>query len=85
MFISDYNIGLCLARRLIHMHSSHNSTYIVDVVGEGKWMCASIALCLCSALSKEQGVTVLAVCLITDYFIHQKVTYHIIHTQTLKY
>ena len=41
--------------------------------GEGKWVGASILLCLCSSLSKEQGVTVLAVCLVYDYLVLQKV------------
>ena len=44
-------------------------------IGEGKWVFGSIALCLCSALSKEQGITALAVCLITDYLVYQKVSY----------
>ena len=41
--------------------------------GELKWVCACLLLSLCSVLSKEQGITVLGVCLVTDYFIYQKV------------
>ncbi|CAI8032113.1 hypothetical protein GBAR_LOCUS18181, partial [Geodia barretti] len=31
-------------------------------------------LSLCSVLSKEQGITVIGVCLVTDYFIYQKMS-----------
>lgn len=34
----------------------------------------SLLLCLCSMLSKEQGITVLAVCLCYEYFITNKVS-----------
>ena len=37
-------------------------------------MAVSILFCLCSALSKEQGLTVTAVCLIYDIFVFQKVS-----------
>ena len=37
-------------------------------------MCVCLVLSLCSVLSKEQGITVLGVCLVTDYFIYQKVS-----------
>ena len=34
----------------------------------------SCALCLCSVLSKEQGITVVAVCVVYDFFILHKVS-----------
>ena len=34
-----------------------------------------VVICLCSALSKEQGITVVAVCLTYDFFIVHKVNF----------
>lgn len=45
--------------------------------GEGKWLGISLLLCLCSALSKEQGITVVAVILAYDYLVMQRVSSHI--------
>ena len=41
---------------------------------EGKWVGVSILFCLASVLSKEQGITVLAVNLVYDCLILQKVS-----------
>ncbi len=40
---------------------------------------ASLSLCLCSALSKEIGITAVALCLGYEYFIHRKVCYVVAH------
>lgn len=37
------------------------------------WFILSLVSCVCSVLSKEQGITVLAVCICYDFFIHHKV------------
>ena len=34
----------------------------------------SLLMCFCSVLSKEQGITAIAVCMAYDLFIAQKVT-----------
>ena len=40
-------------------------------------MCLTIVFALCSVLSKEQGITVVAVCVCYDFFIVHKVcTFH---------
>jgi len=38
-------------------------------------MTTTMLLCLCSFLSKEQGITAVAVCLSYDAFIEQKVMF----------
>ena len=40
-----------------------------------KWLALSMLLCLCSALSKETGITVVAVCIIYDCFIMNTVRF----------
>ena len=42
-----------------------------------KWLLLSMFLCLCSFLSKEQGITSLAVCLAYECFIVLKVSQHV--------
>ena len=42
---------------------------------KGKWVGVSLLLCLCSALSKEQGITVVAVILAYDYLVMQRVSH----------
>ena len=39
-----------------------------------KWLVVSLLFCFCSVLSKEQGITAVAVCFTYDVFITQKVT-----------
>ena len=39
-----------------------------------KWLVVSLLFCFCSVLSKEQGITAVAVCFTYDVFIAQKVT-----------
>ena len=43
--------------------------------GRGKWVGVSLLLCLCSALSKEQGIMVVAVILAYDYLVMQEVSH----------
>ena len=37
------------------------------------WLLVSLLCIVCSALSKEQGITVAAVCIVYDFFIVHKV------------
>lgn len=41
-----------------------------------KWVCLSLVMCFCSVLSKEQGITAIAVCLTYDVFIARNVSHH---------
>ena len=47
------------------------------------WFILSLVSCVCSVLSKEQGITVLAVCICYDFFIHHKVQYTVFAFLTL--
>ncbi len=38
-----------------------------------RWLVLSLVLCTCSALSKETGITAIAVCLAMDYLLIQQV------------
>ncbi len=38
-----------------------------------QWLALSLVLCTCSALSKETGITAIAVCLAMDYLLIQQV------------
>ena len=49
--------------------------YIANT-GRPKLVGASILLCLCSVLSKELGITVLAVNTLYDYLVLQKVRHY---------
>ena len=42
-------------------------------LGRALWLSLSLCLSVCAMLSKEQGITVIAVCLTYDFFIVQKV------------
>ena len=42
------------------------------------WLSLSLSLSVCAMLSKEQGITVIAVCLTYDFFIIQKVIINLI-------
>ena len=63
------------------MQNAQCEVYILGLVdlrllsiADWKYLLASLVLCLCSVLSKEQGITGVAVCLTYDVFIAQKVT-----------
>lgn len=47
---------------------------LLDSIGN-KWLALSLTLCLLSVLSKEQGLTAVAVCFLYDIFIHNQVYY----------
>ena len=56
------------------MPYSEVSTYSdVSVVGKW-WLGVAVLFILCSFLSKEQGITVVAVCVVYDAFCIQKVS-----------
>ena len=39
----------------------------------GWWLAVTLMFCLCSVLSKEQGITVVAVCVTYEFFVLYKV------------
>ena len=47
-----------------------------------KWVCLSLIMCFCSVLSKEQGITAVAVCLTYDVFIARNVSHYNLLMQT---
>ena len=48
--------------------------YICTMLLAGnRWLALTVLFTLCSALSKEQGITVVAVCVVYDFFCLQKV------------
>ena len=58
-----------------HTHTHHTRLCIPTLilsVGH-KWLGVTLLLAVCSVLSKEQGITVVAVCLTFDVFLAQKV------------
>ena len=48
---------------------------MISAAGMSRALCLSLSLSLsvCAMLSKEQGITIVAVCLVYDFFIVQKV------------
>lgn len=49
---------------------------LLDVSGlsAAAWLSLSLCLSVCAMLSKEQGITVTAICLVYDFFIAQQVS-----------
>lgn len=50
---------------------------LLSVLGGTRWpaLVLSVVLSMCAMLSKEQGITVLGVCLIYDFFVLSQVTH----------
>lgn len=49
------------------------------------WLSLSLCLSVCAMLSKEQGITVIAVCLTYDFFIIQKVITNLTSIMSVQY
>lgn len=67
IYLRHYNLTLCVLE---------HSFLVLTAVGT---LSLSLFLCVCSVLSKEQGVTVLALCLCYEFFlVHMVIKTHII-------